>query len=200
MIKNLRVENMERELLYMLPEIYQERGSILHRYLSIFQTVYTDFRRQYEKLWEQMDSRNCSLQMLSLMEQWMGMSGIDALLPENVRREFLMRTAHLLKIRGTRQAVVEVANLLAGECPQVIESAGNTVVVLFRREISEELELQLLYLFKWFLPEKCRAHIVSWQEPMGMDEYCALDINAVLKVWSTGVLDKKEALNQCVLG
>ncbi len=199
-IRNLRVENYDTEILQMMPEFYQERGSVLHRYLSIYQSVYTDFQKRYESLGEQMDIRTCSVEMLSLMEQWLGMPDTDYLLSEDIRRALLMRASRLVKIRGTRQAVMETAKLLAGEFPQIIESDDRTVTIVFHREVSEELELQLLYILKWFLPGECRAHIVSWQDPMGLDEYCALDINAALKVWSLGTLDREEAMDQCVLG
>lgn len=198
-IRNIQVQCPGTEFLQMMPEVYQERGSVLHRYLSIFSSIYWDVQKKIDGMEILADVRQTPLQWLPLLEEWLGVQCGDGLLSEPLTRRLLARTAYFNRIRGTRKVVEELTLLLSGEKPKIFEKESGTVVLLLCQDITEMLERRLMYFLQQFLPKGCRLHIISEQDPMGMDEYCYMDVNAMLKPLPEGRLDGDIALEQCVL-
>lgn len=198
-IRNIQVQCPGMEFLQMMPEVYQERGSVLHRYLSIFSSVYWDVQKKIDCMETLADVQQTPIQWLPLLEEWLGIQCGDGLLSETMTRRLLAQTAHFNRIRGTRKAMEELTLLLSGEKPGIFEKKSGTVVLLLTQSITEKLERRLMYFLQQFLPEGCRLHIISEQDPMGMDEYCYMDINAMLKRLPKGRLDLGDGLEQCVM-
>lgn len=199
-IHSVRVENSGMEILEMLPEVYRERGSVLHRYLSVFYSMYTDFQRTIDGLGGLLEVEHAPASTLPILGEWLGIQIGEGLLTEQMTRQLLRKAAYLGSIRGTKKVMKELALLLSGEEPSILEKENGTVVLLFRQNVSEELELRLLYFLMQFLPKECRLHIVSHQAQMGMDEYCLMDVGFVQKAWEIGAADTEEALDMAVMG
>lgn len=198
-IRNIQVYSPGMEFLQMMPEVYQERGSVLHRYLSIFSTVYWEVQKKIDHMAGLADVHEASVHQLSLLEEWLGIWCGDGLLSEAMTRKLLAQTAHFGRIRGTRKVVEELTILLSGEKPKIFEKKSGTLVLLLCQNITEELERKLVYFLLQFLPKECRLHIISEQDPMGMDEYCYMDVNAMLALLPIGGLDLGDGLEQCVM-
>lgn len=198
-IRNIRVHSPGTEFLQMMPEVYQERGSVLHRYLSIFSTNYWEVQRKIRCAQSFADAWNVPAQKLPLLEEWLGIQCGDGLLPESMRRKLVAKAAHFGRIRGTRKVVEELTELLCGERPKLLEKESGTLVLLLSQDITERLERRLMYFLRQFIPKGCRLHILSEQEPMGMDEYCYMDVNAILRLPPKGRLDLGDGLEQCMM-
>lgn len=198
-IRNIQVHTPGTEFLQMMPEVYQERGSVLHRYLSIFSTVYWEVQKKIDYMEGFADVHETSVHQLPLLEEWLGIRCGDGLLSESMARKLLEQAAHFSRIRGTRKAVEELAILLCGEKPKIFEKESGTLVLLLCQNITEKLERKLAYFLLQFLPKECRLHIISEQDPMGMDEYCYMDVNAMLTLLPKGGLDLGYGLEQCMM-
>ncbi|MBR4769198.1 MAG: hypothetical protein IK088_09520, partial [Lachnospiraceae bacterium] len=63
-IRNLRIGARGDSFMNAFPQVYQERGSFFHRYLSVFSSIYNDTSDQNEKLYEMLDLDKCSPDLL----------------------------------------------------------------------------------------------------------------------------------------
>lgn len=196
---NMRLYQPADQFLATFPEVYQERGSVFHRYVSVFSTLYQDIEEQTEDLCEIFDLDRAPSKLLTLFGRWLGLELVEGILPTDTIRRVLGQTCRLNRIKGTRKAVTEVTEMITGERPVILEKENGTAVVMLRQELTEDMELALLFFLLQFKPVKTRLHIISLEDVMGLDEYCFLDVNAVFWEPCLGELDKGNALEQCIM-
>lgn len=195
-VEELRITNPGDNFLQTFPELFQEQGGFFHRYLSVLSSMYADFQEKLDHMEELFDPLTAPTEMLPKLADWMGIDCGSALLQERQIRRLLKECHALIRIRGTRLVLIRLTRLLLGEEPVVIEKENRNVTLLVGRELPQEEEWKLLFFLNQFKPADSRLNIVSFQEAMGMDEYCFLDRNAELKAVQPGVLDEDAALEK----
>ncbi|MFD1565066.1 phage tail protein [Haloarchaeobius amylolyticus] len=87
-----------------LPELYQEddrSAAFLTRYLSVFESVFTDIEAEIDRISRYFDPDAVPSAALSWLEQWLALERDDEW-PEDARRELLSRAPELYKRRGTK--------------------------------------------------------------------------------------------------
>lgn len=195
-LEEIRITNPGDHFLQTFPELFQERGGVFHRYLSVLSSMYADFQEKLDHMEELFDPFTAPSEMLPRLADWMGIDCGSGLLPEQQVRRLLKECHAFQRIKGTRLALIRLTRLLLGEEPVVIEKENRNVTLLLSRKLPEEEEWRLLFFLNQFKPADCRLHVMSLQETIGMDEYCFMDQNAVLKRVPGGMLDEDAALEK----
>lgn len=96
-----------------LPDIYQEdeaSAAFLERFLSIFESTFSDVEREIETITRYFDPGGVPSDSLEWLASWLAVDPGDAW-PESARRELLARAPTLYKKRGTRpgmRAMIEL--------------------------------------------------------------------------------------------
>lgn len=217
---DMSVEMPGDNFLRIFPEIYRERGSFFHRYLSVYSSVYNDFQEQITHRERMLDGNHAPPALLELYLQWLGIDVKGGFLEENVLRRLLSEAGRLLRRKGTRDSIARICRIVAGETPVIVEksrmrpygSAGGQAVydmlfgsspydvtLLFSVRMEERKKRQLLYLLAQFQPVRCRLRIVFLERRGRLDSHSYLDRNAVIPVQTGGCLDREQALDQTVI-
>ena len=194
------IYNPGDRFLQTFPEIYQEPEGIFHRYLSILSTLYEQFQEQIDCAGDLLDLNKAPQELLPLIGSWLGIDCRGGGLEEERRRELLRWGYRLNRMKGTRAGITRVTEIILGEIPTIIEKEPEKIIILLRQDLTESKELLLLFYLNQFKTAGSRLHIVSYQDVMGMDEYCYMDVNAGLWRLPHGVLDGEPSVDQAVLG
>lgn len=182
------------------PQVYRENGGTLHRYLSVFSSVYDDFREESARIWEMYNPDKAGSRALASIGEWFGIHMGEGLLSEEEMRTIAGSAHRLIQIKGTPAAVREVTELLTKEKPLIVEKDNGDVTLLLERKLTEDEELRLLFFLRQFVPAYSRLNILSYGEENGMDGYCFADINARIPRFEEGALDAESPLDICVSG
>lgn len=215
-LKNLRVYVPGDNFLNTFPEIYRKNGEFFHRYLSIFSSLYSDFQNTIDSLDKYIDIDTAPDQLLPVFAQWLGIElGGNFLDSEHLRR--LLKSAYtLIRVKGTKQAVLGIVRLFVEEPFYVIEqrqlqkySIGEAravnealygkspyeFTILINQPADEKLRSRLLFLLGQFKPVRSKVSIVFLGDCGSVDSYCYLDINARIVNATNGRLDSQAALS-----
>lgn len=198
-IKKLQVINPGDHFLQTFPDVYQERNSLFHRYLSIFSTLYFDFEKETKKLSELFMPDRAPQWMLHYMGELIGIDLGQGLLDERAVRGFLKHAFRYVRMKGTGCVLKEITKLLIKEEPFLIEKEDGNAAFLLHHPLSEQEELMLLFFLKQFKPIYSKLSLMSYQEEEGIDRYCFSDINAKLLVLPEGSMDLEAASEQCIM-
>ena len=99
---------------------------------------------------------------------------------EKKQREQLAEYGDFLhRVRGSRQAVRTICEIIAGQQPRMAEKEGR-LDLLFDKPVKEITEKQLLRVLRDFVPIWTQVHVVDLSRQCAMDSYVMLDDNAVL--------------------
>jgi len=96
-----------------LPAVYREdpaSAAFLERFLSIFESVFTDVEEAVESVARYFDSAGVPAEALSWLSDWLAVEAGEPW-PEPARRELLRRAPSLYKRRGTRRGLLEVLHI-----------------------------------------------------------------------------------------
>ena len=96
-----------------LPDIYREdeaSAAFLERFLSIFESTFSDVERELETITRYFDPGGVPSESLEWLASWLAVE-VDDAWPESARRELLARAPSLYKQRGTRSGVLEMIEL-----------------------------------------------------------------------------------------
>ena len=178
------------------PEVYRERNSFFHRYLSIFSSIYNDISEQNEKLYEMLDLDKCSPDLLEMYSTWFGIELKGAALPEDVLRTIVKEAYKLNRMKGTRWALDRILEIMLGEDVVMFEnrlSDGGIyeVTVLVNRKLTEQLRHQLMYLLDQFRPLRTQIRILQMEKEAVMDGNSYIDMNAAIPAEKHVVLDEE---------
>lgn len=102
----------KRTYLRYLPEQYQSnnRSNFLERYLSIFQSEYTDIEERIDRLTQYFDPQGVPKEYLSWLSSWLAIEYDDEW-PAGAKREFLSNAPELFKQRGTKEGLARTIRL-----------------------------------------------------------------------------------------
>lgn len=182
------------------PQIYQERGSVFHRFISVFSTVCSDFKEQTELLRDRVDLSKAGPEDLSGIAGWFGIELGSGLLTIDQMREMTANLHLYVRMKGTRFVMRELTRMLTGETPLIIENSSKETVLLLERKLTEDEELKLLFFLLQFKPVHIRLNVLSYYEEDALDSYCFTDSNAALVSPETAALDRDCAADTCVCG
>ncbi len=198
------------------PEVYRERNSFLHRYLSVFSTIYNDFQKDIDSLPEVLDLDKCNEEQLVIYGGWMGMDLLGGFLEEDVLRQLVKEAFSLNRMKGTRKAVERILEIILKEKPVIIEhnlvrSAMKEddveipvnfrargiydVTILVKKHLTEELRHQAIYILDQYKPLRTRISIAQLDERPTADSNSYLGINTRLPDEEQAVLDKEMSMD-----
>ncbi|MDD2972847.1 MAG: phage tail protein [Lachnospiraceae bacterium] len=187
------------------PSVYRSEGSFFHRYLSIFSTIYNDFQMEIDHVAEKLDIDRTPVELLPVFASWLGVDVSGDFLSEQQLREFVKEIYKLNRIKGTKQVLERLTEIVLGEKATIVEKNivndslaqsqderesklyGDTpydVTMLVKKYVDEKKKSQLFFLVKQFMPVRCRLNIIYLMENGVLDSYCYLDVNA--KVYEKG--------------
>lgn len=215
----MRVDRQGDPFMNTFPEIYRERGSFFHRYLSVFSSIYEDFQEEIDELPKLLDLDACPAFLLPVYASWLGLQVGENFLEEPVLRALVKEAFALNRIKGTREALKKIARIVLGEEVVVLErnamSAcirkeqleqmnrlyGRTVhdvTILVEQPLTEGKKSQLLFLLDQFRPVRSRLHVVCLKKTCVLDCYSYLDWNARIPWQGEGSLDRKMEMDGAV--
>ena len=212
-IGQIRVEAPGDNFMQTFPEVYREKNSFFHRYLSLYSSIYNDFQEKLDERGELLPIETAPLPLLEIYAKWFGIDVNGGFLGEEALRSLLKEAPELLRRKGTKYCIRRICELLIGETPTIAERSliarcvrgeekeqidhlyGDStydVTLLLEHYVEEKKKGQLLHLLSQFKPVRTRLHIV-FLEPVGMlDEHSYLDQNAVIFTQQEGSLDMEQ--------
>jgi len=219
-IKNLQAEAPGDNFMQTFPEVYREKNSFFHRYLSVYSSIYNEFQEKLDERRELVPVEKASLSLLELYAKWLGIDVNGGYLGEETLRNLLKEAPELLKRKGTRYCIERICMIVLGEKPTIVERGlmqryvqrnekkqydnlyGDSpydVTLLLNTYIEEKKKEQLLHLLSQFKPVRSRLHIVLL-EPTGMlDEHSYLDENAIIFTQKEGMLDAAQIADGTII-
>lgn len=178
------------------PEVYQERNSFFHRYMSIFSSIYNDISEENEKLYEMLDLDKCTKDQLEMYGSWFGIDLKGGFLSEEVLRKIVKEAYQLNRMKGTKWAIERILNIMLGEDAILLENRLQDgrifdVTIMINRKISEELRHQLTFILDQFKPFRTRIRLLQMEKEAIMDGNSYLDVNASIPKEKHVVLDEE---------
>lgn len=209
-ISDMMISMQSDDFMPFFPEVYREWNGFFHRYLSIFSTIYTDFRKQYEAAPQLLDVDTAPIELLPALAGWLGINLSEDYLEEDIIRSLVREAPVLNRMKGTRYAVERITKIILDEKPTIIENNvlweqekkeaqenvvstyGNSrydVTVMLPDIADEGKKQQYAYILNQFIPIRCKLHILYLKERSVLDKYTYLDLNAQLGASRESVLD-----------
>ena len=219
-ISNLFVDSIGDNFMDTFPEIYVERNSFFHRYMSIFSSIYNDFDDEIDHLPDMLNLDICPVELLVEYASWMGIDLKGGYLSEKVIRSIVKEAYSLNKMKGTRAAMERILQIILNDDCIIIEHnlvrswlkkenaqvpAGfkpksiYDVTVLIKGQLNEDLRHQLIYILRQFVPARTRLNIAQMDEHVIIDSNSYLDINAKLPEQTDAILDKGTSLDGTIV-
>lgn len=218
-IRDMVLYNPGDNFMQTFPEMYQEPGGFFHRYISIFSTIYQETGQAFADLGSYLDFDRAPAFMLPELAEWLGIRIPEGFLEEGVFRRFLKGFYELNKRKGTREAVVEIVELILGVRPVIVE--GNClservrgaeresfrrlfgcdrweVTVLIFYPGKERVREQMHEILPRFMPARSRLRLVFGRESSTLDSYCFLDKNARLAAGGSAAADVGDLMDGSV--
>lgn len=195
-ISRIRVGAQGDNFMPAFPEVYRERNSFFHRYMSIFSSIYNDISEQNDRLYEMLDLDKCSPDLLEMYASWFGINLKGGILPENVLRSIVKEAYYLNRMKGTRQVIDRILQIMLGEDVLVYENRLNDgeifgLTILVNRRLTEELRHQIMFLLDQFKPIRTQIRLFQMEKEAVMDGNSYLDVNATIPSEKHVVLDEE---------
>ncbi len=201
------------------PEIYRERGSFFHRYISVFSSIYNDYGEDINNLPKLLDLDTCPENLLIIYGGWMGIDLKGGFLAEDVLRDLVREAYSLNRMKGTKRAIERVLEIILREKAIVVEhnqvrhgaeddsripehfrSRGiYDVTILVKRHLTEELRHQIFFILDQFKPVRTRINITQLDETPTTDSNTYLDVNFILPEEKGAKLDEDSALDGTIV-
>ena len=209
-LSDLRVYVPGDNFFRTFPQVYQESGDFLQRYLSIFSTMFQQMQEKIDSLEELLDVDTAPEEMLPYFAAWLGLETDETLFTPDELRRLLKAAPRLMENKGTKWAVETAVRLFVEDEVYIVERNllmpdqrhseqlyGKTpydFTVMIGRRMDEKLRLRLQFLIDQFKPVRSRCRIVFLEECGGLDAFTYLDVNGTVLQNSTGNLDDGRAL------
>ncbi len=195
-VSSIRIGAKGDSFMRTFPEVYRERNSFFHRYLSILSSIYNDISEQNEKLYEILDLDECSAELLEMYASWFGINLKGGSLPESVLRAVVKEAYQLNRMKGTRWSVERILQIMLGDDYLMYEnrlSNGNLydVTVLVNQKLTEQLRHRLVFLLDQFKPLRVNIRLIQMAKEAVMDGNSYLDVNASVPLEKHVVLDEE---------
>lgn len=184
------------------PEIYRERNSFFHRYMSIFSTIYNDFQWDIEHISELFNPDTSPPGLLPVFAEWMGFDVKGGFLDEQVLRLLVKEAYSLNRIKGTRKALERITEIVLGEKAIILEKNKMEeynkkglkevydIILLVRTEVEQDKRTKLKFLFEQFKPIRCSMKILFLRKGGNMDVHTYMDMNAMIEDGTEGCFDR----------
>ena len=190
-----------------LPEIYNERGSFFHRYLSIFSSCFTDLQEEIDMLPSLLNPETCPASLLPVYASWMGIDISPDLMDIATERKLVKELFALTRMKGTPDVIRRLCKIILNEDVRIIEynniaakqrdrampgyDAGPyDVEIQIKKHLDETTHYQLMYLINQFKPIRVNVRLRELDESAKMDSSSYLDRNAVLPEDKSVILDQ----------
>ncbi len=217
--RNMRVDVVGDNFMETFPEVYRERNSFFHRYLSVFSSMYNDFQNKINSATQLLDISQAPPELFEVYAGWFGIDFKGGFMTEEKIRLLMSEIYDLVKKKGTLECLYRVAEIVLGEKPVIIERNqvhkekniekqkiidelyGDSiydVLVLTTVDINEDKKAQLVYFMEQFAPIRCNMNVIFLKDYGNMDRYTYLGVNAVLGDEAAGTLDNNMELDQRV--
>lgn len=195
-IGNIRVGVRGDNFMGAFPEIYRERNSFFHRYLSIFSSIYNDISEQNDKLYEMLNLDKCSPELLEMYGSWFGIDLRGGFLPEDILRTIVKEAYQLNRMKGTRKVLERILEIMLGDDAVLLENRLQEggiydVTILINKKLTEQLRHQLTFLLDQFKPIRTRIRLLQMEKEAVMDGNSYLDMNATIPSEKHVVLDEE---------
>ena len=219
-ISYIRIKQKGDNFMDTFPEIYRERNSFFHRYLSVFSTIYNEFEERIEELPNLLDLEKCPLSLLPVYASWMGVALKEDFFTEEILRQLVKHIYYLNQRKGTKAAMEKIVEIIFQEKPIILEKnkmadyVGSShykeferlygksnfdVTILISQEITELQKNQLIFLLEQYKPIRCRLHVIGLKKMGTLDSYSYLDMNAGIWEKSGAKLDEKTTMDSVMI-
>lgn len=194
----------------VFPEIYREKNSFFHRYLSIYSSIYHDFQDVLDHRANLLDVDKTPKELLEVFLRWIGIDVDGGSLQEELLRTLLREAPWLIRYKGSAKCIKHICRIFVGEEPTILErnlmqryvkstqketydslygESPYDVTLLFTIAVDGHKKEQLLRLLEQFKPIRCRLHILFLENRGILDTHTYLDRNAVVFTGEEGSLD-----------
>lgn len=120
-IDRMRVDTLGDQFITLFPEIYQEKNTFFHRFLSVFSSIYNDFGEEIDDLPNLLDLDKCPGFLLPVYGRWLGVDTGSALFEESVLRTLVKEAYSLCRIKGTAAAIKRISEIILKDRVLVVE-------------------------------------------------------------------------------
>lgn len=219
-VSDMVVQAPGDNFLQTFPEIYREKNSFLHRYLSIFSSLYNDFQDQIDHREQLLDPDKVSKPLLELYLKWFGLDVSGGFISEEIMRTLLKEIAWLMSHKGTKQCIDRLCEIFIEEKPIILErcmmskylkrgelevynqlygESPYDVTLLIKSKVPLLERRQLLHLLEQFKPVRCSIAVVFLENAGILDSYNYLDTNAYVFTSTNGDLDEQQLMDGTVI-
>ena len=211
-VSKIQVNNKGDVCMDTLPEVYREYGSFLHRYLSVFSSMYLDFQKEINHVHELLDVETAPKDLLPVLAQWMGLDVSGNFLDEEHLKLLVKEAYQLNKMKGTKAALERLTEIVLDEKAIILEKnvfrthtqtedievykklygdRPYDVTMLIKTYVPEHQKSQLMFLINQFKPVRCRLNIHFLDGRGELDTHTYLDMNAQVQESESGILDER---------
>jgi phage tail-like protein len=219
-LRGLKAQAPGDNFMATFPEVYRQKDSFFHRYLSIFSSIYNDFQERIDHREELLDINNASEERLILFASWLGIEINSGYLDVETLRTIVKEAGELNRCKGTKRCIERICQIMIGETPRVVERSlleryvrtddkeqtdmlyGDSpydVTLMVEKPIAEKKKKQLLLLLDQYKPVRSRIRIVSLDDSGVLDGHTYLDQNAVTFEQGDGVLDDRQMMDGTIV-
>ncbi len=209
-VKGMRLDQEGDIFLNIFPEIYRQRDSFFHRFISVFAEIYHDRQAEIDALPDLLNIETCPQELLLVYARWLGIELIPNSFPEETMRNIVKEAWQLNRMKGSKWVLERLVEIVLGEKPLILEQntiasyenedAGGKlssltpddrygVTVLIKNHADEEKKTYLFQLLNQFRPIRSRIRIVELNNDSLLDGNSYLDVNAMVFKLQDATLD-----------
>lgn len=218
-LSSLSVDTEGDNFMATYPEVYRDRGSFFHRYISIFSSIYNDYGEDIDNLTKLLDLDTCPEELLIIYGGWMGIDLKGGFLETEMLRDLVKEAYSLNRMKGTKRAMERILEIILREKAIVVEHnqiKGSEkedvmiplrlkekgiydVTILVKKHLTEELRHQIMFILDQFKPVRTRINITQLDETPTADSNTYLDVNFVLPKEHGAKLDDTSTLDGTIV-
>ena len=210
-IECIRIYQKGDNFMDTFPEIYRERNSFFHRYISIFSAIYNDFQWDIEHIHRNFMPDTAPKELLPVLAEWLGLNLRGDFLDEDIMRELVKHAYELNKIKGTKKAMEQVIQIVLGEQAVILEKNKGAgyhgqklkeecdITILIKTQVEQKKKARLMFLLEQFKPMGCTMKIVFLKRGGQMDGHTYMDMNAMIVDGKKGYLDQGQTGQNIIL-
>lgn len=210
-VNGMKVYQKEDDFLDTFPEIYRERNSFFHRYLTIFSALYHEFQGDIDQFYKNFQPDTAPAEMLPVLAEWLGINLQGGFLKEDVMRKLAKNAYALNRIKGTKKAMEQVIRIVLGESPVILEknkgesyerkknTEESDITILIKTQVEQKEKAGLVFLLEQFKPFGCTMRLIFLKHGGRMDGHTYLDMNAMIEDGTVGYLDMERPGQNIIL-
>lgn len=220
-ICNIQVNNKGDICMESMPEVYQEEGSFLHRYLSIYSSMLIDLQEKVRDVYKLLDVETAPKDMLPVLAHWMGIDVSGDFLEESRLRTLVREAYSLKRMKGTKAVLERLTEIMLDEKAIILEKnvfrdysqaddlgtyrnlygdGPYDVTMLIKTYVPESQKSQMMFLLNQFKPVRCRLFIYFLDGQGEMDSHVYMDVNAQTRTDVQGALmDERLSMDDAIL-